>query len=298
LNNPTTRQKKTFHCPRNLVKNERGQDQWKGECIICTFLADLWQRSDKTTGKEQEDLRNQYRQMKAVERYYYNVIVRSEKDKDGIVKSNVGPKIYSCGKTVHAKIVRAMLGDKTAGEKPLGDICHPTTGRDFRVVKKVVKGGGGEEYPNYDNSKFEDESPAGSIDQLGKWVENLHDLHALRAIKTQDELRHALKVHLGVIKEVRPLGMARHLHLLPRRQAGIGIRHHLARAGAQTFHFTVDVEIGVGLRERLQLGDLAFQLGDGAFKVQILHAGSRFGRNVRQKSVLAQCLRNITITMA
>jgi hypothetical protein len=201
LNNPTTRQKKTFHCPRNLVKNERGQDQWKGECIICTFLADLWQRSDKTTGKEQEDLRNQYRQMKAVERYYYNVIVRSEKDKDGIVKSNVGPKIYSCGKTVHAKIVRAMLGDKTAGEKPLGDICHPTTGRDFRVVKKVVKGGGGEEYPNYDNSKFEDESPAGSIDQLGKWVENLHDLHALRAIKTQDELRHALKVHLGVIKE-------------------------------------------------------------------------------------------------
>ena len=201
LTNPVTRTKRTFHCPRNLEKDNRGRDSWRGDCIICTYLADLWQRSDKCTGKEQEDLRNQYRQMKAVERYYYNVIVRSEKDKDGQIKKNVGPKIYSCGKTVHSKIVRAMIGDKDAGESPLGDISHPLNGRDFRVVKKVVKGGGGEEYPNYDNSKFEDVSPAGSIDDIKGWMENMHDLQALRAIKTTDELKHALKVHLGLVKD-------------------------------------------------------------------------------------------------
>lgn len=201
LSNPATKTKRTYHCPRNLVKNERGQESWRGDCIICTYLADLWQRSDKVTGKEQEELRSQYRQMKAVERYYYNVIVRTEKDKEGNTKKNVGPKIYSCGKTVHGKILRAILGDEKAGEKPLGDICHPMNGRDFRVVKKVVKGGGGEEYPNYDNSKFEDITPAGSIDEIKTWIDNLHDLQALRALKTQDELKHALRVHLGMVKD-------------------------------------------------------------------------------------------------
>ena len=157
LNNPVTRQKRTYHCPRNILRDERGNDRWKGDCIICTYLADLWARSEKTSGKEQEELRKQYRNMKAVERYYFNVIVRSEKDKDGNIKKNVGPKIYSCGKTVYSKITRAIRGDEKAGEKALGDVSHPMNGRDFRVVKKVVKGGGGEEYPNYDNSKFEDE---------------------------------------------------------------------------------------------------------------------------------------------
>lgn len=208
LNNPVARTKRTFHCPRNLTKDDRGQDRWKGDCIICTYLADLWQRSEKSSGKEQEELRNQYRQMKAVERYYYNVIVRSEKDKEGNIKKNVGPKIYSCGKTVHAKIVRAIIGDEAAGEKPLGDITHPMNGRDFRIVKKVVKGGGGEEYPNYDNSKFEDVAPAGSVDDIKKWIDNLHDLQALRAVKTPDELKHALKVHLGMVRDDNPSSAA------------------------------------------------------------------------------------------
>jgi hypothetical protein len=200
LNNPTTRTKKTYHCPRNLVKTDRG-DRWQGDCIICKYYNDLWQQSEQLSGKAQEDLQNQARAIKPVERYYYNVVVRSEKDKDGNVKKNVGPKIYSCGKTVHAKIVRAIVGDATAGEKPLGDVTHPTNGRDFRVVKKVVKGGGGAEYPNYDNSKFEDAAPAGSPEELKYWLENLHDLQALRLLKTPDELKHALKVHLGMVKE-------------------------------------------------------------------------------------------------
>jgi hypothetical protein len=200
LNNPVTRQKRTFHCPKTLVKTERG-DKWQGDCIICKYYSDLWQKSEGATGKEQEDLQNKARAIKPVERYYYNVIVRSEKDKDGNVKKNVGPKIYSCGKTVHSKIIRAILGDPTAGEKPLGDVSNPTNGRDFRVVKKTVKGGGGAEYPNYDQSKFEDPSPIGSPDELEKWLENTHDLQALRVLKSPDELKHALRVHCGMVRD-------------------------------------------------------------------------------------------------
>ena len=200
LNNPATRQKKTYHCPKNLVMTDRGE-KWQGDCIICKYYSDLWQKSESLSGKAQEDLQNQARAIKPVERYYYNVIVRSEKDKDGNVQKNVGPKIYSCGKQVHAKIVRAIVGDATAGEKPLGDVTNPKDGRDFRVVKKVVKGGGGAEYPNYDNSKFEEPTPAGSPDELKVWIERMHDLQSLRALKTADELKHALRVHLGMVKD-------------------------------------------------------------------------------------------------
>jgi len=201
LTNPTTKKKRTYHCPKVLVKTDKGE-RWQGECIICKYYGDLWQKSESLSGKAQEDLQNQARAIKPVERYYYNVIVRSEKDpKTGEIKSNVGPKIYSCGKTVHAKICRAFCGDVTTGEKALGDITHPIDGRDFRVVKAITKGGGGAEYPNYDNSKFDEVGPAGSPDELTSWIENMTDLQSLRALKTPDELKHALRVHLGMVKE-------------------------------------------------------------------------------------------------
>lgn len=199
LINPTTKQRKSYHCPRNLVQTERGS-KWQGDCIVCKYYSDLWQQSMALEGKAQQDLQNAARAIKPVERYFYNVIVRSEKDSNGDVRKNVGPKIYSCGKTVHAKIMRAIVGDESAGEPALGDVSHPVHGRDFRVVKKVVKSGS-QEYPNYDNSKFEDVSPAGNPEELDNWIEHLHDLQALRVIKSDDELRHALKVHLGMIKE-------------------------------------------------------------------------------------------------
>jgi hypothetical protein len=201
LNNPTTNKKRTYHCPKDLLQTDKGP-RWQGECIICKYYSDLWQKSENERGDTQEKMQQQARDIKPVERYYYNVVVRSEKDfKTGEIKKNVGPKIYSCGKTIHAKICRAIYGDKTAGEKGLGDITNPTNGRDFRVVKKVVKGGGGREYPNYDNSKFDDVSPAGSPEELANWIDNLHDLQSLRVVKTADELKHALRVHLGMVKE-------------------------------------------------------------------------------------------------
>lgn len=204
LTNPADGKSKSLHCPKELVMTDRGP-RWQGECIICKYYSDLWQKSEKLSGKAQEDLQQKARDIKPVERYYYNVMVREEKDfKTREVKKNVGPKIYSCGKTVHAKIMRAIVGDQTAGDKPLGDVTNPTTGRDFRLVKKVVKGGGGAEYPNYDNSKFEDPSPLGEMDDMEGWINNLNDLSALRTLKDEETLKHELKVHLGLVKEDGP----------------------------------------------------------------------------------------------
>lgn len=190
--------KRSYHCPKVLVQTDKGP-RWQGECIICKYYSDLWQQSLGMSGKAQEDLQQKARDIKPVERYYYNVIVRSEKGKDGVVNKNVGPKIYSCGKTVHAKVMRAIVGDDSAGEKALGDVSHPITGRDFRVVKKVVKGAGGSEYPSYDNSKFDDPTPVGNPDELSAWLENSHDLQSLRVVKDAEELRQALRVHLGMV---------------------------------------------------------------------------------------------------
>jgi hypothetical protein len=195
--------RKIFFSPKKLTKTERGDYRWVGEnTVIDKYLRDLWAKSEKVTGKAQEDLRNQYREIKGIERYYYNVIVRQEKDpKTGEIIKNAGPKILSCGKTIHAQIVRAIVGDEAAGEEPLGDITNPKTGRDFKLVKKIVKGANGVEYPNYDQSKFVEASPLGTPDEIEKWIENLHDLQAIRVIKTEDELKHALKVHLGLITD-------------------------------------------------------------------------------------------------
>lgn len=200
LSNPSTNSKRTFHCKRELVHTDKGP-KWMGDCIICKYYADLWQKSEKLSGKAQEDLQNQARAIKPVERYYYNVIVRSVKNKDGVVETNVGPKIYSCGKSQHAKITRAIVGDEAAGESPLGDITHPVKGRDFKIVKKVVKGGGGMEYPNYDQSKFEDPSPLGTKEEILGWLEKAHDLQTLRVVKSSDELKQALRIHLGMVRD-------------------------------------------------------------------------------------------------
>jgi hypothetical protein len=195
--------RKILFSPKKLTKTDKGDYRWTGDnTVIDKYLRDLWAKSDKVSGKAQEDLRNQYRELKGIERYYYNVIVRQEKDsKTGEVIKNVGPKILSCGKTIHGQIMRAIVGDEAAGEEPLGDITNPKTGRDFKLVKKNVKGANGAEYPNYDQSKFLDPIALGTPEEVEKWIENLHDLQSIRVIKTEEELKHALKIHLGLITE-------------------------------------------------------------------------------------------------
>jgi len=187
---------KSFHCPKVL---ENGK--WNGDCPICTYYSWLWKESEKKSKGEANAMQAKARAIKPVERYYYNVLVRQQhNEKSGEMEKNVGPKIYSTGKTVHKMIIRAIVGDEALDEKPLGDVTNPKTGRDFKLVKKMVKSGE-DNFPNYSDSKFLDPSPLGTPDEVTKWLANLHDLEALRNIKPVEELKHELKVHLGLIQE-------------------------------------------------------------------------------------------------
>ena len=67
LANPATKQKRTYHCRRELVHTDKGP-KWHGDCIICRYYSDTWQRSEAVSGKAQEDLQNQARAIKPVER--------------------------------------------------------------------------------------------------------------------------------------------------------------------------------------------------------------------------------------
>ena len=203
LTNPSIsdpiKRRRAYHCRNTRVP---GTKKFVGDCILCKYYYKLWRDSDVArTEKDREELQAAARAIKPIERYYFNCVVRSEKDlNSGELKKNVGPKIYSCGSQVYGKIIRAMTGDKTTGEPSLGDVSHPKTGRDFRIVKKI-KASGNREYPNYDLSKFEEVSPIGTADEFKSWMESLHDLESMRIVKTADELVRALKIHLGQIKE-------------------------------------------------------------------------------------------------
>jgi hypothetical protein len=188
---------KAFHCPRELQS-----DGWfKGPCPICEYYTLLWKESKSKSPEESKHDQQLARQIKAVERYYYNCIVRSETDPDtGKTIENVGPKIFACGKTMHAKIITGIVGSEELEEPGYGDVTDPITGRDFKIIKGIKKGPDGV-YPEYDKSKYMDPSPLGTPDQVQKWLEDLHDLQALRVLKSYDELHHQLRVHFGLAKD-------------------------------------------------------------------------------------------------
>jgi hypothetical protein len=191
---------KNVHCPRMLVSNRWVDEDPKKPCVICKYYNELWKESEKKEGKEKAELENQARSIKPVERYYYNCIVRTQTNKKTQqVEKNVGPKILSIGKTLHQRIIRAIVGDAAKEEAPLGDVTHPTKGRDFKIIKAVKPGK--DAFPEYHESKFNDPSPLGSPDEVQKWMADLHDLASLRVIKSRDEMVMELKKHLGIVKD-------------------------------------------------------------------------------------------------
>lgn len=187
---------KSLHDIREYVDGK-----WVGRNPICEYMRILWKESDQSAPDEAERKRTLYRQIKPVERYYYNVIVREERSEDGTVKKNVGPKILSVGKTVHEIILRGILGDKEMNQPQLGDVTDFKNGYDFKLVKTIRKSGE-QSFPNYEGSHFLEQSPAGDPDECKRWIENLHELKSLRILKTYDELEHELLVHLGLKQEV------------------------------------------------------------------------------------------------
>jgi hypothetical protein len=189
---------RNIHCP----KAKQGE-RYVGECEICKYYNWLWKQSEDMSKPESErkELQAKARAIKPVERYYYNCIVRSwTNPKTEKVEKNVGPKILSIGKMLHKMIVRAFVGDASIDEPKLGDVSDVTAneGRDFKIVKQMVASGN-DKYPQYNLSKFMDKSPAGTQQEIDQWLANLHDLQALRVLKTNDELEHELKRYLGVV---------------------------------------------------------------------------------------------------
>jgi len=195
---------RNFHCPRELVTGKGGKKYWvdtdpKDPCPICMYTRGIWSEVE-AAGKETAEgkgLHAEYSRIKAIERYYYNAIVRVF-DKKGNLEKSEGPKILSIGKTLHERIVRAVVGDPKAGEKGLGDVSDLVTGRDFKIVKKFRPASS---FPYYDDSKFLDPSPLGDKEQIEMWLGNLHDLAALRVLKPASDLDIALQKYTGVLPD-------------------------------------------------------------------------------------------------
>jgi len=195
---------RNFHCPRELVTGKGGKKYWvdtdpKDPCPHCMYGRAIWAEVE-AAGKESPEgkvLHAEYSRIKAIERYYYNAIVRHY-DKKGNLEKSEGPKILSIGKTLHERIVRAVVGDPKAGEKGLGDVSDLVNGRDFKIVKKLRPV---TFYPYYDESKFLDPSPLGDKEQVETWMGSLHDLAALRVVKPTSEMDIALQKYTGALPD-------------------------------------------------------------------------------------------------
>ena len=197
---------RNFHCPRELVTGKNGKKFWvdtdsKNPCPICMYTRGVWSWVEAAGGRDTPEGKvhaEEYGRIKAIERYYYNAMVRVF-DKKGNLERSDGPKILSIGKSLHEKIVRRAVGDPKAGLKGLGDIADLLLGRDLRIVKKLRPV---TFYPYYDESDFQEPSALGDDkEQVDEWLSKMHDLGALRVLKPMDELDIALQKYTGAIPD-------------------------------------------------------------------------------------------------
>lgn len=191
---------RSWHCPKVLTKVGPNKFRWVGDCVICDHYNWLWEESKKPdcSSDKAQKLQSSAREIKPVERNYWNCIVRKEIDpKTNEVHENVGPKIFSVGVKLHRFILRAIFGDKELEEEGLGDVFDTISGRDLKIIKTMTKGGDGSYYPNYDQSKFLDVTPLGTPDEIEKWTSEIHDLSKLRNVQPKEELDKQMRIYLG-----------------------------------------------------------------------------------------------------
>jgi hypothetical protein len=193
---------RSVHCPRPLVN---GKWERNAPCPICDYYSSLWkqiEKIEKQHGKdcpEADPFKQEARDLKPVERYYYNAVVRSMV-LDGKELKNVGPRILSVGKILHTMIIRAIVGNQGDPDSKLGNIADLKNGYDFIIRKTVTLGSEG--FPKYDSSGFaRNPSPAGASEEVTKWAENLHDLTKLRNPRDMQYLEKELAIHRGLIAD-------------------------------------------------------------------------------------------------
>jgi len=192
---------RSYHCLR-----EKDGKYWsKGICPICNYYNFLYKMAKQAATKDDADaIVAVARDIKPIERHYYNCIVREEvhsETKETV--ENVGPKILGIGKSLHGRILRACLGNVARKQKPLGNIMHPMTGRDFTIIKTERVGHNGQKFPNYDESRFEEESILGADKQIKEWLDQMWDLSAERIdnLKLEEELQHQVDIFQGKIED-------------------------------------------------------------------------------------------------
>jgi hypothetical protein len=188
--------KRAYHCLREKVDGK-----WRGNCPICNYYNALYRKADDAKTKGEADrIKNIAKKFKPVQRNYYNVVIRELYDTDTKkTLTNIGPRIWAVGKSLHAKILRAMFGNEKFKQPPLGNIWHPLSGYDFTLVKQISTDGEST-YPNYDESGFDKEpSMLGTEDQVETWLNALYDLERERLdeLKTYDELYEQVEIVQG-----------------------------------------------------------------------------------------------------
>lgn len=178
---------KNIHCHQVLVDGK-----WEGTCPVCDYYRKLWKDSDRADSIDTKNaLQSEAREIKPIERYYYNVIVR---DANG----NVGPKILAIGKQIHLIILRGMFGDPSVDEPELGDVTDRDGGYDFKIIKKITKSGPNS-FPNYEQSRFMHKpSKLGTAEEIKKWMGSLHDLKSLRRLISLEEMIKELNIFKGL----------------------------------------------------------------------------------------------------
>jgi hypothetical protein len=187
------------HCPRPLVNGKWDRNV---NCPICNYYTQLWKEVDQLDAQgrvaDANRLKAEARNLKPVERYYYNAIARSAVV-DGETKHNVGPRILSIGKILHTMIIRAMVGEEGDPDSKLGNITDLKNGYDFIIRKEVTSGDG---FPKYERSGFaRNPSPAGEPEEIKNWAASLHDLTKLRNPKELEVLEKELAIHRGLIED-------------------------------------------------------------------------------------------------
>lgn len=191
---------RSIHCPRPLEGKTFSK---KVPCPICDYIASLWSQADrlKKSGStdQAQKLIDEAREIKPVERYYYNAIVRSLVDSTGATLTNVGPRILSVGVGLHEFFMRSIFGDENDPEAKIGNFTDISNGYDLIIRKELTAGDG---YPKYERSSFKKESsPAGTPEEIRTWVQNMHDLTKLRNPKDKDYLEKELAIHRGLIPD-------------------------------------------------------------------------------------------------
>lgn len=188
-----------IYCGR-MLKDRK----WVGDCFCCDYYNYLYRLSDSCKNKGDYDTAEQYiakaKAIKPQEKYYYNAIVLESNPPTGQTPED-GPLIYSCGITIHTRILEAVLGNKEMNKKPKGNVFHPINGRNLKIVRAMKPGG---QFPDYTGSEWEDPCPLHEdSSMIEKWLGSMNDIYSIRNVITEEEMKRAIRVFEGIEQDTR-----------------------------------------------------------------------------------------------